>query len=115
MTSHVRIVESASVLSERVADASGASTAFTNFPAVTDKRNYVTTLHIYNSSATAGYVDFRDGASGAVLWTAAAPAGGGVVISRDGPIFRTGLNSALAYDVSAALTTVYISVSGFQA
>jgi hypothetical protein len=30
------------------------------------------------------------------------------------PLFRTTANTALAYDVSGALSTVYISVSGFK-
>ena|SRR3990167_5132856 len=115
MTRLVRTTDESALVSERVADTSGTSTAFSNFPAVADKANYVTIIHIYNSSATAGYVDFRDGTGGAVLWTAAAPAGGGVVISRAGPIFRTSKNTALAYDVSGALTTMFISISGFVA
>lgn len=102
------------IISERVADTGGTSTAFTNFGAVASTRNYVTAIHIYNSSATAGHVDFRDGTSGSVLFTAAAPAGGGMTISSPVPLFKTSANTALAYDVSGALTTVYINISGFQ-
>ena len=103
------------LLSERVADTGGTSTAFTNFGAVASTRNFITAIHIYNSSATNGFVDFRDGAAGAVLFTAAAPTVGGSVISCGGaPLFRSTANTAIAYDVSGALTTVYISVTGFQ-
>ncbi len=104
----------ADLVSEYIAATGGTSTAFTNFSAVASTRNYVTAIHIYNSSATAGFVDFRDGAAGATLFTAAAPAGGGMVISNAIPLFKTSANTALAYDVSGALTTVYINVSGFQ-
>lgn len=102
------------LISERVADTGGTSTAFTNFSAVASTRNYVTSIHIYNSSATAGYVDFRDGTAGAVLFTAAAPAGGGMTIASPVPLFKTTANTALAYDVSGALSTVYINVAGYQ-
>jgi len=102
------------LLSERVSDTGGTSTAFTNFGATASTRNYVTAISLFNSSATAGYVDFRDGTAGSILYTVAIPAGGGAVISSINPLFRTTANTALAYDVSAALTTVYISVSGFK-
>jgi hypothetical protein len=39
---------------------------------------------------------------------------GGSVLSSATPIFRTSANTALAYNVSSALTTVYINVSGYQ-
>lgn len=101
--------------SERVSNTDGASTAFSNFGATASVRNYVTAITVYNSSATAGFVDFRDGTGGSVLFTVPIPAGSGAVVCNGGvPLFRTSANTALAYDVSAALTTVYISVSGFR-
>lgn len=102
------------LVSERVTNTDGASTAFTNFGAVASTRNYVTAISLFNSSASAGYVDFRDGTAGSVLFSVAIPAGGGAVIGGNLPLFRTSANTALAYDVSAALSTVYISVSGFK-
>lgn len=103
------------LLSERVSDTGGTSTAFTNFGATASTRNYITAISLFNSSATAGYVDFRDGAAGAILWSVAIPAGGGAIVTNGGsPLFRTTANTALAYDVSAALTTVYISITGFK-
>lgn len=102
------------LLSERVTDTGGTSTAFTNFGATASTRNYITAISVYNSSATAGYIDFRDGTGGSVLFTVALPAGGGAVLGGDLPLFRTSANTALAYDVSGALSTVYISVSGFK-
>ena len=102
------------ITSERVTDTGGTSTAFSNFGAVASTRNYITAIAVYNSSATAGTVDFRDGTGGAVLWTMPIPAGGGSVIACDVPLFRTSANTALAYDVSGALSTVTISVSGFK-
>lgn len=102
------------LISERVSDTTGTSTAFTNFGATASTRNYIRAISVYNTSASAGYVDFRDGTGGTILWTMALPAGGGAIINADSPIFRTSANTALAYDVSAALTTVYISVSGFK-
>lgn len=104
----------ADIISERVTDTGGTSTAFTNFSAVASTKNYVTAIAVYNTSGTAGFVDIRDGTSGSVLWTMPLPAGGGSVISAAQPLFHGSANTALAYDVSDALTTVYISVSGFQ-
>jgi len=74
----------------------------------------VTTITVYNTSATAGFVEFKNGSGGSTLWVMPLPAGGGAVLSSASPIFKTSANTALAYDVSAALSTVYISVSGFQ-
>lgn len=100
---------------DRVADTGGSSTAFTSFTGVASTYNYVTALTVFNSSAAAAYVDFRDGTGGAVLYTVFVPAGGGVVITNGGsPIFRTSANTALAYDVSAATTTMYINATGYQ-
>ncbi|RJO60321.1 MAG: hypothetical protein C4542_09525 [Dehalococcoidia bacterium] len=102
------------LVSERVTNADGVATAFTNFAAVAGVKNYVRGYSVYNSSATPGYLDFRDGAAGAVLWTVPLPANSGANIVSDEPLFKTSANTALAYDVSAALDTVYISVTGFQ-
>jgi hypothetical protein len=102
------------VKNERIADTGGTSTAFSNFGAVASTRNYLTTIVVYNNSATAGFVDIRDGTAGSVLFTVPAPAGSGSVINFPVPLRQPTANTALAYDVSAALTTVYISVVGFQ-
>jgi len=102
------------IISERVSNTDGASTAFTNFGATASTRNIITGYSIYNDSATAGYVDFRDGTAGAVLWTVPIPTKGGANFAIPDGIFRTTANTALAFDVSAALTTVYISITGFK-
>lgn len=103
------------VISERVSNTDGASTAFTNFAAVASTHNCIRTIVIWNSSSTNGYVDFRDGTAGAILWTMPAPATGGSILPPTSPFaFRTSQNTALAFDVSGALSTVYISVSGYQ-
>ena len=74
----------------------------------------MTTISVMNTSATDGYVDIRDGSAGSVLFTVPAPAGGGSVINLPVPL-KGAANTALAYDVSGALSTVYLSVVGFQA
>lgn len=105
----------ADLISERIADTSGTSTAFTNFSAVASTYNYVTAVSAFNSSAGACYVDIRDGTAGSVLYTLYLPAGGGCVIpAGTTPLFRSSANTALAYDVSGAITTVYINMTGFQ-
>jgi hypothetical protein len=104
----------ADIINERVSNTDGASTALTNFGAATGLRNYVTTIAVYNSSATNGFVDFRDGTGGAILFTAPLPTVGGSVITFPVPLRQPTSGTALAFDVSAALSTVYISLVGFQ-
>jgi hypothetical protein len=103
------------LVSEVVTNTNGTSTAFSNFGATASTRSYITAIVVYNSSATAGTIDFRDGTAGSVLFTVPIPAGGGCVLPAGAvPYFRTSANTALAFDVSGALTTVTISVSGFK-
>lgn len=105
------------LVSEAVSNTDGASTAFSNFGATASTRNYITSIHVFRTDAgtTPIYVDFRDGTAGSVLYRVIVPAGGGAVLPASAtPYFRTSANTALAYDVSAATTTVYISVSGFR-
>jgi len=102
------------IVTERISNTDGTSTASTNFGATASTRNVIVGYSVYNASATAGYLDFRDGTAGAILWTVPLPATGGANFTIPDGIFRTTANTALAYDVSAALTTVYISVTGFK-
>lgn len=103
------------IITERVTDTGGTSTAFTNFNAGgAGVRNYVTTITVYNSSSTDGFLDIRDGAAGSVIHTIPLPQTSGATITFNVPLRQTTANTALAYDVSAAITTVYISVVGFQ-
>jgi hypothetical protein len=103
------------LISERITDTGGSSTSFSTFSAVGSTRNFITAISIVNTHATTnGYVDIRDGTSGAVLWTMAAPAGGGSVQSFPTPLRQPTANTALAYDVSGAISTIILSVTGFQ-
>lgn len=102
-------------ISERISNTNGTSTAFTNFAAGgAGIHNYVTDVTITNTSATDAYVDLRDGAAGSIIWTFPAPANSGATHSFSLPL-KGAANTALAYDVSAAITTMYISVNGYQA
>lgn len=101
-------------ISERVTNTDGASTAMTGaFAATAGQRIYLTDVTLCNSSATFCTVDLRDGAAGAVLWTFPLPPTAGVVYRFKRPLRFTS-NTALAYDVSAAISTVTISVGGFK-
>lgn len=103
------------LLSERQADTAGTSNAFTTFGATASARNMITQVTIHNSHATTnGYVDFRDGTAGAIFFTFPAPATGGCVVHFDPPLRQPTANTALAYDVSAAISTIYISVNGYK-
>lgn len=103
-------------ISERVSDTAGTSTNSTNFAAGgAGIHNYITSATVYNSNAsTSGYVDLRDGSAGSVVWTLPAPANSGCIQTFDPPL-KFSANTAVAYDVSAAISTVYLSLNGFQA
>jgi hypothetical protein len=105
----------ANSLVERVSNTDGAATALTVFGATADAKNCITTIAVYNAHAsTNGYIDFRDGTGGTVIFTIPLPAGGGAVVSFPHPMVQPTANTALAFDVSAAITTIYISVVGFK-
>jgi hypothetical protein len=106
------------VLSERVSDTTGNSTALTIFGNVASTRNCVTAIHAFRTDAgnTPIYVDFRDGVAGAILWTIVIPplSGANTPTTTLPCLFKTSLATPLAYDVSAATTSVILSISGFQ-
>lgn len=105
------------IITERVSNTDGASTAFSNLAATASTRNYIIAAHVFRTDAgtTPIYVDFRDGTAGSILYSMVIPPNGGAILPAGAvPYFRTSANTALAYDVSAATTTVYISVTGFK-
>lgn len=105
------------LVSERISNTNGTSTACTGAFAAggANIHAYVTAITIHNDHAsTNGYVDIRDGAAGSVLWTFPAPATGGATHNFDPPL-KFSANTAVAYHVSAAITTVYISFNGYFA
>ncbi len=103
------------VVQERTTNTDGASTAFASGLAApgANVRLWVTNVDICNSSATFCTVDLRDGSAGSVLWTLPVPATGGVVKTFDPPLKLTA-NTALAFDASAATTTLTISANAFN-
>lgn len=102
------------IITERLSNTDGASTASTAFGATSSARNMITSIVVYNDSTTNGFIDFRDGTAGSVIFTLPLPAKGGVVFNPPIPLRQPTVNTALAFDVSAALTTVYISLIGFK-
>lgn len=91
--------------------------AFTNAGGLT---NYITAYSVFNTSSTSIFVDLRDSSSGPVLWSIPAPANatnfGGANLANGGmPLFKTTASTHLAYDLSAAVSSVYLSISGFRA
>jgi hypothetical protein len=76
--------------------------------------NYLSAITIWNSSSTDGFVDLRDGTAGSVLYTVPAPQTGGAHITFPVPL-KFGDNTAIAFDASGAITTIYISAVFFQA
>ncbi len=104
------------LISEAVSNTDGSSTAFSNFGAVASTKNYITGITAFrtDTGTTMAYVDLRDGTGGSVLWRVPLPPNGGSVQISALPLFKTSANTALAFDVSSALNTVYINVTGFQ-
>lgn len=98
-----------------LANTDGASTVFTGlFAATASQRIYITGATVANSHAsTFCTVDIRDGAAGSVLYTVPAPASGGGTFTFSPPL-RLTANTAAAMDVSAAVSTVTLSLTGFK-
>ena len=77
--------------------------------------NYVTAVMVHNAHAsTNGFIQLLDGSAGTVLATFPAPATGGVVINLTQPLKQTTANTALYWDASAAITTLYVTIIGYQ-
>ena len=102
------------IISEVKTNTDGSSTAMTGaFAATASQRIYLTSLIICNSSATNITVDIRDGSAGSVIATFPVPAGGGCIHAFPVPL-RFSANTALAFDGSAAATTLTVSCVGFK-
>jgi hypothetical protein len=103
------------VVQDRATNTDGNSTAFAGGLAApgANIRIWLKSITIANSSATFVTVDIRDGAAGSVLWTFPVPATGGVTHTFDPPL-RFSANTAVAYDASAAASTLTISANGFK-
>ncbi len=105
----------ADLISDVKTNTDGSSTAFTgSFAAAANLYNYVTSVTICNTSASAVTVDLRDGTGGSVIWTGIAPAGGGITHAFATPLRQPTVNTALALDGSAAASTITVSVVGFK-
>ena len=77
--------------------------------------NYITSVTVHNAHAsTNGFVTLLDGSGGSIFWVFPAPATGGVTMNFNPPLKQKTVNTALYVDVSAAITTMYISIAGFQ-
>lgn len=77
--------------------------------------NFITSVTIHNSHAsTNGFVTLLDGSGGSIFWAFPAPATGGTTHNFDPPLRQPTISTALYVDVSAAITTMYISINGYQ-
>lgn len=78
--------------------------------------NYITSVTIHNAHATtSGFVELVDGTGGTTMWVFPAPATGGATHNFDPPLKQATANTGLFFDPSAAITTIYVSINGFQA
>lgn len=103
------------IVSEVDTNTDGASTAFASGLAApgTGIKLYITSVTIANSSNAFCTVDLENGSGGSVLWTLPVPATGGVTHTFNPPL-PLSANTALAYNASAATTTLTISAIGFK-
>lgn len=102
-------------VSSVASNANGTSTDFTGGLAATaGKRNMVTKVVLTNTSATPINVDIRDGAAGAVLITLAAPAGLTMTYDFDEMPLRGSVNTPIAFDGSAGVTTLLLCALGYK-
>jgi hypothetical protein len=92
------------------------STAATNFGAPgAGKHNYITSVTIFNSHASTNtHVLLQDGSGGTTRWVLPAPATGGVTHNFSPPLKQTTANTALYFAAGAAVTTIYVSIAGYQ-
>lgn len=104
----------ADLISEAFSTTVATETASTNFGATASCRNHITCIHAFNTSATPVYVELRDGAGGTVFYRFSVPAAGGVVIPFPTPLRQPTANTALYYDPSAAVSTLYVNLTGFK-
>ena len=105
------------LVSERISNTNGTSTDLTGAFAAGGAgiHAYITSVTVHNAHAsTNGYMDLRNAAAGAIVWTLPLPATGGTTHNFDPPL-KFAANTAVAYDVSAAITTVYASFNGYFA
>jgi hypothetical protein len=98
-----------------IANTDGAEDAVTGLGAVAATFNYITAVVIHNTHATTnGFVQLLDGSAGTAFATFPAPATGGCAINFSPPLKQPTTNTALYLDISAAITTVYVTIVGFQ-
>lgn len=101
-----------SLVSGVVVNTDGASTLVVAAPGEGYK-NFVTEIHIANTSVTPVTVNIRDGVSGAVKWTLMVPAGGSGSQQFVNALGGFSNNTEVAFDASAAVTSLHVSVNGF--
>lgn len=106
----------AELVSFHVANTDGAEDAVTSLDdGGAAIYNFITSVTIHNAHATTnGFVTLLDGSGGTVFWTFPAPALGGTTHNFDPPLRQPTISTALYVDVSAAITTMYISINGYQ-
>jgi hypothetical protein len=99
-----------------VVNTAGTELAITGLDAGgTGVHNYVTSVIVHNAHAsTNGFIQLLDGSGGTVMATFPAPATGGSVINFTQPIKQPTANTALYWDASAAITTLYVTIIGYQ-
>lgn len=91
------------------------STAVANFTAVASTRNYITSVTVHNAHAsTNGFLKLQDGSGGTTIWVFPLPATGGATHNFDPPLRQPTVATALYFASSASITTIYVSVNGFQ-
>lgn len=103
------------IKSQATSTTGGTSTALSTFGAVASTRNFITSIAVFNTSATVStYVTIQDGSGGTALMYLPLPAGGGAIINLPVPLRQPTANTGLYFQVASAATTVYITVVGFQ-
>lgn len=103
------------LLVERATITTTTVTALSTFGATAAKNNHFGTIIVYNSSNTNGSVNLLDGTAGAVFMTIPLPANGGAVVSLPIPLRQPTANTPCAFQLSAALSTVFLTFVGFKA
>lgn len=91
------------------------STAVTGFTAVASTKNFITSVTVHNAHATTnGFLKLQDGSGGTTMWVFPLPATGGATHNFDPPLKQPTAATALYFASSASISTIYVSVNGFQ-
>lgn len=90
------------------------STAVTGLGAVASTKNFITSITVWNASATNGYIAIQDGNGATTFWAVPSPTLGGSIFCPAVPLKQPTANTALYIAASTTMNATQVSIAGFQ-